>query len=74
MIQTIFSALWGQNQNRIKTNKNPPNLKKAARRNARSLQEQTGPDGGDQGGTLVFNALLTSVLFTMESPTDQMGA
>lgn len=25
MVQTIFSALCGQNPNRIKTNKNPPN-------------------------------------------------
>lgn len=30
----------GPNQNRIKTNKNAPNPKKAARRNARSLTEQ----------------------------------
>lgn len=59
MVQTIFSALWGQNQNRIKTNKNPPNSQKAAGRDARSLKEQTDPDGGDKGGTLVFNAHLT---------------
>lgn len=48
MIQTIFSALWGQNQNRIKTNKNPPNSQKAAGRDVRSLKEQTNPDGGDK--------------------------
>lgn len=59
MVQTIFSALWGQNQNRIKTNKNPPNSQKAAGRDARSLKEQTDPDGGDKGGILVFNAHLT---------------
>lgn len=68
MVQTIFSALWGQNQNRIKTNKNPPNSQKAAGRDARSLKEQTDPDGGDKGGTLVFNAhltVLTTVVFSV---------
>lgn len=65
-VQTIFSALWDQNQNRIKTNKNPPNPKKAARRNARSLTEHTDPNGGDKRSTLVFNAhptLLSTVVF-----------
>lgn len=61
-VQTIFSALWDQNQNRIKTNKNPPNPKKAARRNARSLREHTDPSGGDKGGTPVSNAHPTVLL------------
>lgn len=66
MVQTIFSALWGQNQNRIKNkNKNPP---KAARRDARSLKEQTDSAGGDRAGTLVLNAhltVLTTVVFSI---------
>lgn len=66
MVQTIFSALWGQNQNRIKTNKNPPNPQIAVRKDARSLKEQTDPDRGDKGSTLVFNehlTVLTTVVF-----------
>lgn len=59
VVQTIFSVVWGQNQNRIKTNKKPPNPKKAARRNERSLTEHTDPDRGDKGSTVVFNAHLT---------------
>lgn len=59
MVQTIFSVVWGQKQNRIKTNKKTPNLKKAARRNGRSLTEHTDPDRGDKGSTLVFNEHLT---------------
>lgn len=75
-VQTIFSALWDQNENRIKTNENPPNPKKAARRNARSLTEHTDPNGGDKHGTPVFNAhptLLSTVCVSSYSSTDQMG-
>lgn len=65
-VQTIFSALWGQNQNN--KNKNPPNPRKTARRNAVSLKEQNDPDRGDKGGTLVFNAhlsVLSTVVFSV---------
>jgi len=46
-VQTIFSALWDQNQNRIKTNKNPPNPKKQLEGMQEVfIKEHTDPDGG----------------------------
>lgn len=60
-VQTIFSALWDQNQNRRKQTKipPPPNPREAARRNARSLTGHTDP-GGAVNAACDLNAHPTS--------------
>lgn len=69
VVQTIFSVVWGQNQNRIKTNKKTPQIpKKQLEGMEEVLKEHTDPDRGDKGGTLVFNAHLTvlpTVVFSL---------